>query len=162
MTVRCLPCVGTCGCVGPTGSRKGRKQINFQLYQQVDLTCHVPVIAGGDKKKGRRIQLWVWVQIDWSWRWNHILKSSIREEAFIFRADVLCLEKDFCVAFIFLVYGLLHPAIRYHLSACSAGSPPHSSILLFLPNSLFASKKHFVIFPVQFLKLLLLLFIPYS
>lgn len=32
---------------------EGRKQINFQLYQQLDLTCHIPAIASGDMKKGR-------------------------------------------------------------------------------------------------------------
>lgn len=36
---------------------EGRKQINFQLYQQLDLTCHVPVIASGDMKKGRGRQI---------------------------------------------------------------------------------------------------------
>lgn len=38
---------------GHTGNRRGRIQINFQLYQQVGLTCHVPMIAGGDLKKGQ-------------------------------------------------------------------------------------------------------------
>lgn len=103
---------------------KRRRQINFQLHQQLDLTCHVPAIASGDVEK-RQGQADVSVSSD-GFKFHikpHLKKQHKRRKKIIFCAEILNLERGFCSALIFLAYGLLFSAICCHLPAYNAMQP---------------------------------------
>lgn len=152
--MHCVPCVGASSCVAShTGSRRGRTAVSASwsdLPRTNDCWWWL-------KNKGRSIWTWLWVQMCLSWRWNHILRSSIKAGSIpFFCADILYLERDFCVAFIFLACRLLHPPICYDLSACNAmqcnisSSISHFSFFFFFQISYLQIRNIFSVFMCNF------------